>query len=119
MVARSAPREQGLLFFKELGMPDLRPDKTGETGARDRRRRFLRGRSGNPAGRPRGRRDHSNRAARLLLAGEGEALTRKAIELAFDNDPAVSRRHPWPLSRARRRIRDAADPQRQRSRRIG
>ena len=41
------------------------------------------GRSGNPAGRPRGCHDHHNRAARLLLASEGEALTRKAVELAL------------------------------------
>jgi hypothetical protein len=38
--------------------------------------------SGNPADRPRGCRDHVNRAARLSLAGEGEALTRKAVELS-------------------------------------
>jgi hypothetical protein len=30
-----------------------------------------------------------NRAARLLLAGEGEALTRKAVELALAGDPAA------------------------------
>jgi hypothetical protein len=56
-------------------MPDLDQIKQGEQGVRDRRGRFARGRSGNPAGRPRGCRDHVNRAARLLLAGEGEALT--------------------------------------------
>jgi hypothetical protein len=64
-------------------MPDLDQIKQGEQGVRDRRGRFARGRSGNPAGRPRGCRDHVNRAARLLLAGEGEALTRKAAELAL------------------------------------
>src|SRR6267154_139890 len=63
-------------------MPDLDQIKQGEQGERDRRGRLARGRSGNPAGRPRGCRDHVNRAARLLLAGEGEALTRKAVELA-------------------------------------
>jgi hypothetical protein len=62
-----------------------------EQGARDGRGRFLWGRSGNPAGRPRGCRDHINHAARLLLAGEGEALTRNAVELALDGDPAVMR----------------------------
>jgi len=64
-------------------MPDLDLIKQGEQGVRDRRGQFAGGRSGNPAGRPRGCRDHVNRAARLLLAGEGEALTRKAVELAF------------------------------------
>ena len=64
-------------------MPDLDQIKQGEQGVRDRRGRFGKGRSGNPAGRPRGCRDHVNRAARLLLAGEGEVLTRKAVELPF------------------------------------
>ena len=68
-------------------MPDLDLIKQGEQGARDRRGRFAGGRSGNPAGRSRGCRDHVNRAARLLLAGEGEALTRKAVELALAGDP--------------------------------
>jgi hypothetical protein len=64
-------------------MPDLDQIKQGEQGARDGGGRFAKGRSGNPTGRPRGCRDHVNRAARLLLAGEGEALTRKAVELAL------------------------------------
>src|SRR5438105_4351477 len=72
-------------------MPDLDQIKQGEQGARDRRGRFSKGRSGNPAGRPRGCRDHVNRAARLLLAGEGEALTRKAVELALAGDAAALR----------------------------
>src|SRR5438034_402464 len=57
-------------------MPDLDQIKQAEQGARDRHGRFARGRSGNPPGRPRGCRDHVNRAARLLLAGEGEARAR-------------------------------------------
>ena len=72
-------------------MPDLDQIKQGEQGTRDRGGRFAKGRSGNPAGRPRGCRDHVNRAARLLLAGEGEALTRKAVELALAGDPAALR----------------------------
>src|SRR5882724_9757829 len=72
-------------------MPDLDLIKQGKQGARDRGGRFAKGRSGNPAGRPRGCRDHANRAARLLLAGEGEALTRKAVELALAGDPAALR----------------------------
>jgi hypothetical protein len=62
-------------------MPDLDQIKQREQGSRDPRGRFSKGRSGNPAGRPRGCRDHVNRAARLLLAGEGEALTRNAADL--------------------------------------
>jgi hypothetical protein len=49
-------------------MPDLDQIKQEEQGARDRRGRFAKGRSGNPAGRPRGCRDHVNRAARLLAS---------------------------------------------------
>ena len=62
-------------------MPDLDQIKQGEQGVRDRRGRFARGRSGNPASRPRGCRDRVNRAPRLWLAGEGEAITGKAAEL--------------------------------------
>jgi hypothetical protein len=54
-------------------MPDLDLIKQGEQGVRDRRGRFARGRSGNPAGRPRDCHDHVNRVARLFLAGEGES----------------------------------------------
>jgi Family of unknown function (DUF5681) len=54
-------------------MPDLDLIKQAEQGLRDRRGRFSRGQSGNPVGRPRGCRDNVDRAARLLLAGEGEA----------------------------------------------
>jgi Family of unknown function (DUF5681) len=73
-------------------MPDLDLIKQGKQGVRDRRGRFARGRSGNPAGRPRGCRDHVNRAARLLLAGEGEALTRKAVELKLAGDRRAGNR---------------------------
>jgi hypothetical protein len=79
------------LRSKELVVPDLDLIKQEKQEARDRHGRFVKGRSGNPAGRPRGCRDHLNRAARLLLAGEGEALTRKAIELALAGDPAALR----------------------------
>src|SRR5947207_1808906 len=41
--------------------------------------------------RARGCRDHVNRPARLLLASEGEALTRKAVELALAGDPTALR----------------------------
>jgi hypothetical protein len=47
---------------------------------------FQKGRSGNPAGRPRGSRNQSTLAAEVLLEGEAEALTRRAIELALEGD---------------------------------
>ena len=43
---------------------------------------FKPGQSGNPAGRPRGARHRTTVAIEALLDGEGEAITRKAIEAA-------------------------------------
>jgi hypothetical protein len=73
--------------LKELAMPDLDQIKQGEQELGTSAGGSPRGRPGNPAGR--GRRDHVNRAAQLLLAGEGEPLTRNAVELALAGD----RRH--------------------------
>ncbi|MCJ2121044.1 DUF5681 domain-containing protein [Methylobacterium sp. J-077] len=51
---------------------------------------FGAGRSGNPAGRPKGARNRATQAVEALLDGEAEALTRKAIEMALDGDgPAM------------------------------
>ena len=58
---------------------------------KQRGRPFEKGRSGNPAGRPRGNRNRSTLAAQLLLQGEAEALTRKAVELAPSGDPTALR----------------------------
>ena len=44
---------------------------------------FRKGHSGNPAGRPPGTRNKAADSAELLLEGEAEALTRKAVELAL------------------------------------
>lgn len=46
---------------------------------------FRKGRSGNPAGRPRGSRNRATQAE-ILLEGQAEAVTRKAIELARAGD---------------------------------
>ena len=59
--------------------------------ARVRGRPFERGRSGNPGGRRRGSRNKATLAAAALLAGESEALTRKAVELALAGDPTAMR----------------------------
>jgi hypothetical protein len=56
-----------------------------------RGRPFEKGRSGNPAGRRRGSRNRATLAAAVLLEGESEALTRKAVELALAGDPVALR----------------------------
>jgi hypothetical protein len=72
-------------------MPDLDEIKQGEQGARDRRGRFAKRRSGNPAGRPRGSSNRATRAAEMSLDGEATALTRKAVELRLTGDQAALR----------------------------
>jgi hypothetical protein len=50
---------------------------------RPRGRPWVKGQSGNPAGRPAGCRNKATRAAELYLDGESEALVRKAVEEAL------------------------------------
>ena len=54
---------------------------------RVRGRAFEKGRSGNTLGRRVGCRNKTTIAAAALLAGEAEALTRRAVELALVGDP--------------------------------
>jgi hypothetical protein len=54
-------------------------------------RRFSKGQSGNPNGRPPGTRNKATESAELLLDGEAEALTRKAVELALEGDAVALR----------------------------
>ncbi len=72
-------------------MPDTDLQKQAEQVERTPDGRFAKGRSGNPAGRPPGLRNHAIRAAELLLDGEAEALTRKAVALALGGDVAALR----------------------------
>jgi hypothetical protein len=53
--------------------------------------RFPKGQSGNPAGKPKGTRSRFARAAEVLLDGETETLTRKAIDLALEGDTIALR----------------------------
>jgi hypothetical protein len=59
---------------------------TANTGKKQRGVQFRPGQSGNPNGRPAGSRNRATLAIEALLEGEGEALTRKAIELAKAGD---------------------------------
>ena len=52
---------------------------------------FKPGKSGNPAGRPAGSRNRASLAADMLLDGDAEKLTRKAIEMAKEGDTTALR----------------------------
>ena len=52
---------------------------------------FKKGQSGNPAGKKPGTRHKATQAAEALLAGESEALTRKAVEMALAGDTTALR----------------------------
>ena len=62
----------------------INPENAGEMQVQDTR--FKPGRSGNPAGKAPGTRHKATQAMMVLLEGETEALTRKAIELAMEGD---------------------------------
>jgi Family of unknown function (DUF5681) len=67
----------------------MKPEKAApKTG---RAHLFKKGQSGNPAGRPVGSRNRTTIALEALLDGEGEALTRKAIEMAKGGDATAMR----------------------------
>ncbi|MBF0258639.1 MAG: hypothetical protein HQK62_07345 [Desulfamplus sp.] len=59
------------------------PDKTV---SKTEKHLFKPGKSGNPAGRPKGTKNKLTIAAQSLLKGEAEALTRKAVEMALNGD---------------------------------
>lgn len=68
-------------------MKDCHPDNTGRIQVRrDGYGQFLKGVSGNPAGRPRGSLNRSTFVAQSLLDGQAEALTQKVIDLALEGD---------------------------------
>jgi len=87
IIDRSWCAERNAGWFREMTMDDelLNPPR------RVRGQPFEKGRSGNPAGRRRGSRNRATLAAAVLLEGESEALTRKAVELALAGDPVALR----------------------------
>ncbi len=64
---------------------------TRKTTRKPRGRPFRKGQSGNPAGRPQGSRNKASIVLQNLLEQEGEAITRKAVELALDGDSTALR----------------------------
>ena len=93
-------------------------DNLVEKQQKQRGRPFVKGQSGNPAGRPRKPRSNSTRAIQLLLDGEAQALTRKAVELALEGNTTALRmcldrlmvpRRDRAVPLAMQRVRDAGD----------
>jgi hypothetical protein len=66
-------------------------DGAENTAGMQRGKPFQPGKSGNPAGKPKGTRNAATLALESLLDGEAEALTRKAVELALAGDIAALR----------------------------
>jgi hypothetical protein len=58
---------------------------------RGRGRPFAKGQSGNPAGRPPGTAKRATQVMQLLLDGEAQTLTRRAVELALDGNTTALR----------------------------
>jgi hypothetical protein len=72
-------------------MADILIEKQQKQRGRGRGRPFEKGQSGNPAGRPPAMGKRATQAMQLLLDGEAQALTRKAVELALDGNTMALR----------------------------
>jgi hypothetical protein len=62
---------------------------TAKTTKQQRKSGFRPGKSGNPNGRPHGSRNKATLALEALLEGEGEAITRKAVDMALQGEMAA------------------------------
>jgi hypothetical protein len=80
---RSGPRQGEEKSMDEMELPQRRKVARG--------RPFAKGQSGNPNGRPPGACNRKTSTAAVLLEGEAEALTRKAVESALAGDPTAMR----------------------------
>ena len=72
-------------------MSDIVPQSPPKTQYRPRGKPWVKGQSGNPAGRRRGSRNKATPMAALYLDGEAEGLVRKAVEMAYAGDPLALR----------------------------
>lgn len=72
-------------------MSDIVPQSKPEPQYRPRGKPWVKGQSGNPAGRRRGSRNKATLIAALYLDGEAEGLVRKAVEMAYAGDPLALR----------------------------
>src|SRR5262249_3899919 len=90
--ARPGPRA-GLLLVGFLGAAAWRPRDNGCPlhSRGERRMKFVKGQSGNPAGRPRGARNKATIMLENMLHGDAEAIIGKAVELAKVGDPVALR----------------------------
>lgn len=61
------------------------------SGAKQAKGRFPKGKSGNPKGKPRGCLNKATRAVQDLLDGEAKALTQKAVDMAKAGDTVALR----------------------------
>jgi hypothetical protein len=64
---------------------------TDKTAKKQSKPGFKPGQSGNPKGRPQGSRNKATLALEALLEGEGEAITRKAVDMALQGEIAAIR----------------------------
>lgn len=71
--------------------PSAEGSVADKAAKQQRGRPFGKGRSGNPAGRPKGSRHRATLLAEALLDGEAERLTRKAVDLALEGDGVALR----------------------------
>ena len=64
---------------------------TAKTTKKQQKPGFKPGQSGNPTGRPQGSRNKATLALEALLVGEGEAITRKAVDMALQGEMTAIR----------------------------
>jgi hypothetical protein len=90
---QAAPRQSSRPAAVDAPLSGEEQAEFPDSGFSERARggRFASGSSGNPAGRPKGARNRATLMAQELLDGEGEAIMRKAIQMAKAGEPIAMR----------------------------